>query len=151
MSELEELIGDLQEEYEDIKVLGVDNIISNSAQFKFDVPPVIKEGRTLIPVNAISKGFGADVAWDGEERKVTISKDNTVIEIWVDSNKAVVDGEEFVLDAKAEVISSRTVVPLGFIAEALGLEVEWNPEDETIELNDSEDSDEEETDEETSE
>lgn len=43
------------------------------------------------------------------------------------------------------------MVPLGFIAEALGLEVEWNPEDETIELNDSEDSDEEETDEETSE
>jgi len=141
MLELEALMEELQEEYDGIKILGIDNIISNNAQFKFDVPPVIKEGRTLIPVNAISKGFGAEVGWDSEERKVTISKDGTIIEIWVDTNLAKIDGVEYELDAKAEVISSRTVVPLGFVAEALGLEVEWNPEDETIELNDPDDDD----------
>ena len=141
--ELNKLVDELEAEYDDIKILGVDSILSNGAQFKFDVPPVIKGGRILIPVNAITKGFGAEVSWDNEERKVTISKDDTVIEIWVDTNKAKIGDEEIELDSNAEVINGRTVVPLGFVAQALGLEVEWNEEDETIELNDPDDDEDE--------
>ncbi len=62
------------------KVLGIDSVISNKANFKFDTPPVIKDGRTLIPVRAITQGFGAELTYDQESQLVTITKGDTVIE-----------------------------------------------------------------------
>lgn len=38
-----------------------------------DVPPQIIGGRTLVPVRAISEALGANVAWDGNTRTVTVS------------------------------------------------------------------------------
>ncbi|MBQ7792847.1 MAG: copper amine oxidase N-terminal domain-containing protein [Clostridia bacterium] len=38
-----------------------------------DVPPQIVDDRTLVPVRAISESLGCDVAWDGENRHVTVS------------------------------------------------------------------------------
>jgi len=139
LESIEALKAELEGKFDELKVLGVDSILSNSAAFKFDAPPVIKDGRTLIPVRAITEGFKADVQWDGEERKVTIVKGDTTIELWLGNQTVIVNGEEVVLDTQPEIISDRTFVPLRFIAETLNLNVEWNEEDETIELIDEED------------
>lgn len=39
-----------------------------------DVAPLIKEGRTLIPLRAVSEALGANVDWNGETRAITITK-----------------------------------------------------------------------------
>lgn len=39
-----------------------------------DVSPLIKEGRTLIPLRAVSEALGANVDWNGETRAITITK-----------------------------------------------------------------------------
>ncbi len=39
-----------------------------------DVVPVIKDGRTLIPLRAVSEALGATVDWNGETRVITITK-----------------------------------------------------------------------------
>lgn len=39
-----------------------------------DVAPVIKDGRTLIPLRAVSEALGATVDWNGETRAITITK-----------------------------------------------------------------------------
>ena len=39
---------------------------------RVDAPPYIENGRTMVPLRAISEGLGADVGWDGTEQKVTI-------------------------------------------------------------------------------
>ena len=46
---------------------GVQNII------ELDSPPVIIDGRTLVPVRAISEALGADVSWQNETRTVVIT------------------------------------------------------------------------------
>lgn len=38
-----------------------------------DVPPVIKQGRTLVPVRALSEAFGAEVEWVDETKTVAIT------------------------------------------------------------------------------
>jgi hypothetical protein len=81
-------------------------VFANGKELKFDVPPVIKYGRTLIPVRAVSNALGADVAWDGATGTVTITKDETVIIIKLGSNVATVNGVEVQLDAKPELISN---------------------------------------------
>ena len=125
---------ELKSKYKDIKVLGVDSIIAKGKNFKFDTPPVIKEGRTLIPVRAITEGLGANVEWNAETQQVTITKGEKVIILVIGSGTAVVNGEEIQIDSKSEVLNGRTVVPLRFIIENFGLKVEWDDETETIEI-----------------
>lgn len=133
-----------------------------------DVPPVIKGGRTLIPVRAVVNALGADVDWDPETRTVTITKEMTssitdeevmnedttaeaasedgatkmVIQLQIDSNIAIVNGEEVTLDTAAEITDSRTIVPLRFIAETFGLKVDWDGESGTVIIEDETTADE---------
>lgn len=43
------------------------------AYYKMDVPPIIKDGRTLLPLRAVGEMLGLDVYWDGSTRTVKIS------------------------------------------------------------------------------
>jgi hypothetical protein len=125
---------DLKAKYKEIKVLGIDSVITTGKSIKFDTPPVIKEGRTLIPIRAITEGFGAEVSWNAETQEVTITKDDKVIILKIGSNTMLVNGEEIQIDAKSEIMNGRTVVPLRFVIENLGLKAEWDDETETIEI-----------------
>ncbi|GEM_PF-494858 len=52
--------------------IGVYTAKINDKTVKLDAPPIIREGRTFVPIRFISEAFGAQVLWDGTERKVTI-------------------------------------------------------------------------------
>ncbi len=156
LTEIQKVTEELEEQ--DMKVLPVENIMSKKGKFKFDVPPVIKDGRTLIPIRAITEGFGAEVVYEevykeGSDNElvkiVTITKGNDEIVLELESRVATVNGEEIELDTQAELMNNRTVVPLRFIAENLGLKVKWDGETETIEIDEV--TDEEDTEEDTEE
>ncbi|RJX24618.1 MAG: copper amine oxidase N-terminal domain-containing protein [Dethiobacter sp.] len=119
--------------------------------FLSDVPPVIKGGRILIPVKAVSNGLSADVGWNLQEQKVTITRGDITIEIFLGEAKFYVNGEERQFDVPAQLICNRTFVPLRFIAEALGEKFNYNSatgevdigEEENEEVSDSDDGEEE--------
>ncbi len=117
-----------------VTVLPVENIIVKGAKVKFDTPPVIKSGRTLIPVKALSEAFGAEVKWISAERKVLITKDNTEIVLQLDNNKIYVNGVESKIDVPACSINGRTVVPIKFIVEKMGLLVKWDSDSQVVEI-----------------
>ncbi|MCD6168918.1 MAG: copper amine oxidase N-terminal domain-containing protein [Caldisericia bacterium] len=52
--------------------IGVYTAKINDKTVKLDAPPIIREDRTFVPIRFISEAFGAQVLWDGTERKVTI-------------------------------------------------------------------------------
>ncbi|MZQ76452.1 MAG: hypothetical protein GT589_09925 [Peptoclostridium sp.] len=128
----------LEAQYPGVKAMPVDSIISNKAKLKFDVPPVIKEGRMLIPVRAVTEGMGATVVWNQEEQSVTISKDGTEIVIKLGEGTAAVNGAQTELGVTAQTFNNRTFVPLRFIAESLGLSVDWDEETQTVEIDEEE-------------
>lgn len=113
----------------------------NSLNIHFDVPPVIKEGRTLIPVRAITEAMGATVEWDAEDMIVTITSADgeTIIMFYLapeDEGKITVNGEDVTIDVRPGIINSRTFVPLRFIAETLGLKVSHDSHSGNIDLKD---------------
>lgn len=116
-----------------VKVLDVNSIVSDTKEFKFDTPPVIKGSRTLIPVRAITEGLGAKVAYDQATKKVTITKDGTTIELTLGSNVAVVNGKQVTLDTSANTMNNRTYVPMRFIMETFNLKVSYE-NDGTIQV-----------------
>jgi len=117
-----------------VKVLPVTCIFMKSGNVKFDTPPVIKEGRTLLPLRAISEATGAAVAWDAVERKVTITQGEKEIVFSLAEGKVFVDGVEANIDVPGQVMNNRTMVPMRFIIENLGLKVQWDADTETIEI-----------------
>ena len=54
--------------------LAVKDFISDSeTRVELDCAPLIADGRTLVPVRAVSEAFGLDVQWDGEARSVLVT------------------------------------------------------------------------------
>ncbi|KNY29612.1 stalk domain-containing protein [Pseudobacteroides cellulosolvens] len=100
--------------------------IVNNNEVPLDVPPRIVNGRVLIPVRSIFENLGAKVAWEQSTGTITISKDSTIIKLTVGSNMAFAGTNQVPLDVPATIVSGRTIVPLRFIAENLGLSVSWN-------------------------
>ena len=114
----------------DVIVLTINSVVADvfGKQVVNDVAPVIRNDRTMLPARFVAEALGASVEWNEAAQKVTITKENTVIEITIGSNIAFVNGMEVILDSPAFIENSRTYLPLRFIAENLGAEVEWNQE-----------------------
>lgn len=106
----------------------------NGKEIKFDVPPVIKEGRTLIPVRAVMNGLGAKVEWDQATNTITITKGDITIQFILGESKVLVNGKEVSLDVPAMEISDRTFVPIRFISEILGEKINYDEKTGDIEI-----------------
>lgn len=86
--------------------------------------------RTYVPLRFVSEALGAKVDWEGAGQKVVISKGDKIIGLQIGSKEAVSNGEELFLDTVPLLVEGRTMVPLRFISEALGVEVNWTPDGE---------------------
>lgn len=97
-----------------------------------DVPPVIRNERAMLPARFVAEALGATVTWDAAQQKVTITKDDTILEIFIGEPFAILNGAPVELDAAAFIENDRTYLPLRLIAESLGAEVIWNAAARTI-------------------
>ncbi len=88
--------------------------------------PFIENGRTLVPLRFIGENLGADIQWEGTERRVTYTKGTKVVVLWVGRKDALVNGQSSVLDVPPTIVNDRTVVPLRFVANALEAKVDWD-------------------------
>lgn len=105
-------------------------------EVNFDIPPVIKDGRTLIPVRGLMNSLGAELVWDEAAQTVTVTKDDKVVVLTLGSDKVLVDGQETTIDAPAQLMSNRTMVPLRFLAETFGKIVKYDEITGEIDIDD---------------
>lgn len=89
--------------------------------------PYTKEGRTMLPFRFIGEVMGAEVDWDGATRQVTFHKGDRVVKLTIGSREAVINGQPVQLDAPPELVNATTMVPVRFVAEGLGADIEWVP------------------------
>lgn len=101
-------------------------LVINGEEVVPDAPPYIKDSRTLVPIRIISERLGAKVVWDPNKREVFITHGSTNILLTVGSKTAIVNGKNMTLDVPAEINNGRTFVPLRFVGEAMGAEVQWD-------------------------
>lgn len=117
--------------------IGNKTMYVNYAPQEIDVPPQIIEGRTHLPIRAIIEALGAQVGWDPNEKKVTVILGSTTIELWINKPQAKVNGVNTPIDSTnpkvvPEIINSRTMLPLSFVTENLGCDVQWDETTKTI-------------------
>lgn len=104
-------------------------------QISADAAPIIENGRTLVPARAIFEALGAKVDWNAARQEVTVTTAAADVKLTINSRTATVNGAARTLDVAAKIIDSRTYVPLRFIAEAIGAEVEWDSATSTVKVN----------------
>lgn len=105
--------------------LGGNGIYYNKEKHDIDVPAFETNGRTLVPVRAISEAFGLKVDWDEETGTVTIDDKSKIV---IGSTEMILpNGSKYTLDVPAETYNDRTFLPLRALCEQiLGKVVTWN-------------------------
>ena len=88
---------------------------------EMDVAPFIANNRTMIPIRFVAEALGFKVEWDEPSRTVILTDKDNVVKIPVDTNKIIVNGNEYESDAKPILRNNRTTLPIANIARALGL------------------------------
>lgn len=109
-------------------------VFSNTEELVLDQKPVIKNGRTLVPIRFISERFDAHVKWDQKKKVVTIIPKGLFQTLSYtlpigQKTVTVINGTEVTkiqLDEPSQVINGRTVVPLRFVGNILGIHVRWD-------------------------
>lgn len=94
--------------------------------------PLIKDGRTLLPLRAVMANLGVPnddrhIIWNASDRSVTVIKDSTQIFLKVDTNTAYVNNSPVTIDVAPVIYKDRTYVPVRFISQSLGMKVAWDP------------------------
>ena len=136
-TEMTEIINSLMREFDrsmDVIVLVIDQSTAtvNGTISQLDQAPVIRSGRTLIPLRFIGESLGADIAWDETARSVTYTKGGQQIVLIIGEPQAWVNGVQVTLDTAPEILNGRTLVPLRFISENLGYSVIWEAETRSV-------------------
>ncbi|MGB8955752.1 MAG: stalk domain-containing protein [Tumebacillaceae bacterium] len=116
------------------QVLPVENVYSKDVEIKFQVPAVVIDGRAYIHIRPISEAFGSTVIWSDEEQSVTINRGETVVHCRIGDEAAYINDRKVKLDAAPRLIAERTFVPLRFVMDALGLDVQWDEASQSIEI-----------------
>ena len=101
------------------------------------VTPVIFGDRTLLPIRMLIEAFGGSVEWEDSTRQVTCTLGDHSAVLTVDSLTALADGQEVTLDVPAIIRNDRTLTPVRFVSERLGLYVGWSPEERLAVVSDS--------------
>ena len=109
-------------------------VMLNGDKLSMDSLPVVKNGRTLVPLRDIAEAMGATISWDSRTKRITLEKDDTIMHMFVDKKKAYLNGQEKSLDVVPQIINNKTYVPVRFISENLNAKVNWVATSQTIQI-----------------
>ena len=114
---------DIEKELSELKQNTVAYVVLNDSILSFDQPPVIEEGRTLVPMRFLFEQMGANVEWNEETKSARATLNNKAVTFSIDDNEAEVDSQPVTMDVPARLINGKTMVPLRFLSEEMGYNV----------------------------
>jgi len=97
----------------------------NPIQFS-DTQPILEQGRVLVPLRSIFEKMGAEVNWNGKLKQVEAKQNSKVICLPLNGKYAFVNGVAYEIDVLPRLDGGRTFVPLRFLSQALGANVNWD-------------------------
>lgn len=111
---------------------------------KMYTSPVIRNGRTMLPLRNIAEAIGVDVSWDSKTRTASFTKDGLTASIQIDGDEiSYSNGKVVKMDSKPIIKDNRILVSLVNVANIFGLtngnvedskdqDIEWNKDNNTV-------------------
>lgn len=111
-------------------VVLVDN---KPVEFRNEQPQTV-QGRVMVPLRGVFEAIGAMVQYDPANRTIEASRNNESVGLRLGSKIAKKNGAEIMLDVPPRVIAGTTMVPLRFVAEAMGAKVGFDKANNRVEI-----------------
>lgn len=100
--------------------------IDGKAMVPKDMPAVIIDGRTMLPMRQIAQELGCEVNWNEAAKQIYVMRGSDIIVFTVDSKTGYENGKKFTMDVPATIVNDRTMLPVRALADALHLNIKWN-------------------------
>ncbi|NSL52045.1 copper amine oxidase N-terminal domain-containing protein [Calidifontibacillus erzurumensis] len=100
-----------------------------------DVAPFVEGGRAYMPIRYVAEAVGVSkdsIFWDQATQTATLIKGDRVVQLTAGSKSLKINGASIAMDAAAQVKDGRVVLPIRFVGQALGANVDWNQADQTV-------------------
>lgn len=107
----------------------------NGKQVQSDVSPINVDGSVMLPFRAILNAVGVndnEIVWREKSKSMEIKHNNKYVFLVIGSRGAVVDDTMIMLNAVPFIQQNRTMIPIRFISEVFGAEVQWNGDTNTV-------------------
>ncbi|NMB36123.1 MAG: hypothetical protein GX989_07565 [Firmicutes bacterium] len=89
---------------------------------------------TLLPFRPIYEFLGATITWDEKTRTASAFRGDIKVALQVESGVALINDDRIILNVAPRIINGTTMVPTWFFAESLGAEVDWDAEQQVVNI-----------------
>jgi len=109
----------------------------NGQPLQTSVAPIVRNGRTLVPMRDIFESLGATVNYNALTRGIVASRGTSTVNLQIGNRAASVNGQTVYLEQAPIVTSGSTLVPLRFVSEAMGARVAYNAPTQLVSISQS--------------
>ncbi|PIU63743.1 MAG: hypothetical protein COS84_09355 [Armatimonadetes bacterium CG07_land_8_20_14_0_80_40_9] len=120
-----------------VPILGSDiKVVVDGEVIPLEISLIIKDGQALVELEKVAQSLDANLIWDEVRKRVIVSRYWNVVELEINPQRKVfLNGQEVPSDNFPLFnLLGKTIVPLRFIANALGSSVWYDKEEQTIHL-----------------
>lgn len=101
------------------------SVTLNGAPLNLNPPPQERAGRVFVPLRGVFEQLGASVVYDNGTINAQKGRDRSV-SLHVGSTQAMVNGQPATIDVAPFIVGASTYVPLRFVSQALGANVNYD-------------------------
>lgn len=101
-------------------------------KINFDVQPQIINDYTMVPLRAIFEKLRENVTWDGATQAVISTKGSTTSKMTLNSTTVYTNDIAYEIDVAPTMINDKTLVPLRYVAETFGCDVDWDADTKSV-------------------
>lgn len=107
----------------------------NGSPVRFSgTPPTEIRGSVLVPLRGVFEALGATVNYNPVTKTINAQKGSSTVALTLGQTTATVNGQGQALSQPAQTVGGTTLVPLRFVAQALGASVQWVAQTSTVEI-----------------
>ncbi len=107
-------------------------VVLNGELLEFEVNPLQQDGRVMVPFRTILEALGATVIWDAFTQTGIAHLGETAIMLPLGSTEPLINGIITPTEVAPFISQDTMLVPLRFVTEALGAEVEWFQDNQSV-------------------
>ena len=107
----------------------------NGETLNCEVPPIVFDGYSVVPARDVFEFLGSSVEWVPKTQKVIVKYEGTTIEVFIDKKTVRKNAKTAMMPIAPKLINGKTMIPVRYIAEALGFDVDFDSSTDTILIN----------------
>lgn len=109
------------------------NVDGQNVNFEGTQPQMMTD-HVMVPLRGVFERMGATVEWNQSEQKVYAQRGDTRVELRINNNEAYINGKAVSVQYPAQMVQGSTMVPIRFISESLGADVDWSDRTNTVNI-----------------